>query len=83
MIPRWVHRLYAWVCGFYWLPCPLCGQHFGGHEWHDGDSLVLHSTHCDTCGSGFLHAQGVCHACGPEARRLNAERWPNAPRPVV
>lgn len=19
--------------GYFWLPCPLCGQMFGGHEW--------------------------------------------------
>lgn len=32
MIPRWTHRLYARVAGYYWLPCPLCGREFGGHE---------------------------------------------------
>jgi hypothetical protein len=33
MSPRWVHRLYAVVFGYFWSPCPICGQHFGGHEW--------------------------------------------------
>lgn len=23
--------------GYFWLPCPLCGQHFGGQEWDDVD----------------------------------------------
>lgn len=24
--------------GFFWLPCPVCGEEFGGHEWvTDGD----------------------------------------------
>jgi hypothetical protein len=29
---RAVHRAYAGWAGFFWLPCPLCGQPFGGHE---------------------------------------------------
>lgn len=33
---RW-HRTYAHVAGYFWLPCPLCGQEFGGHEWRDID----------------------------------------------
>lgn len=32
MLPRWVHRLYAWTSGYFWLPCPICGEMFGGHE---------------------------------------------------
>lgn len=32
MIPRWMHRLYARLTGNYWLPCPMCGKMFGGHE---------------------------------------------------
>lgn len=30
--PRWVNRLYANLLGYFWLPCPICGQMFGGHE---------------------------------------------------
>ena len=30
-------RLYAEANGYFWLPCPLCGQMFGGHEWGDID----------------------------------------------
>lgn len=31
---RWrrVHHGYAAAFGYFWLPCPLCGRHFGGHE---------------------------------------------------
>ena len=25
--------------GYFWLPCPRCGEHFGGHEWHAGPSV--------------------------------------------
>ena len=29
---RWLNRLYAYVRGYFWLPCPICGENFGGHE---------------------------------------------------
>lgn len=31
---RWrgVHAAYARRYGFFWMPCPLCGRCFGGHE---------------------------------------------------
>lgn len=35
--PRWLNRLYAGLFGYFWLPCPLCGEYFGGHEWR-GDN---------------------------------------------
>lgn len=30
---RRFHRAYATLCGFFWLPCPLCGREFGGHQF--------------------------------------------------
>lgn len=32
MIPRQLHRAYARLLGYFWLPCPSCGREFGGHE---------------------------------------------------
>ena len=29
---RTLNRIYAWLFGYFWLPCPVCGQMFGGHE---------------------------------------------------
>jgi hypothetical protein len=29
---RWLSRLYAAVFGYFWMPCPVCGRFFGGHE---------------------------------------------------
>lgn len=68
MIPRWVHHLYALLAGYFWLPCPVCGRHFGGHEWRDRDGLpaqVAHpaypATHvaicpqCTRAGKGHRH----------------------------
>jgi len=34
---RALNRLYARLFGYFWLPCPLCGQMSGGHEWRDID----------------------------------------------
>lgn len=29
---RKLHKLYALLFGYSWLPCPVCGKYFGGHE---------------------------------------------------
>lgn len=29
---RIAHKIYARMFGYFWLPCPVCGKHFGGHE---------------------------------------------------
>ncbi|HEY5989109.1 MAG TPA: hypothetical protein VIV12_22420 [Streptosporangiaceae bacterium] len=31
---RWrrLHHWYAACGGYFWLPCPVCGREFGGHE---------------------------------------------------
>ena len=29
---RWAHRLWAFLRGYFWIPCPVCGRDFGGHE---------------------------------------------------
>jgi hypothetical protein len=31
--PRPLARLIAALGGFFWLLCPVCRRHFGGHEW--------------------------------------------------
>lgn len=60
---RWWHWLRAHVCGYFWLPCPICNRYFGGHE--HGASLMT------SWGSGF----GTCAdpACKAEAQRRNTE----------
>jgi hypothetical protein len=34
---RALNSLYAALFGYFWLPCPICGQGFGGHEWKNRD----------------------------------------------
>lgn len=55
---RW-NRFRAWIGGYFWLPCPLCGREFGGHEVRQGETLWLSP----------LEGRCVCPDCGPEARR--------------
>lgn len=31
-VRRLAGRLYARCAGYFWLPCPSCGEYFGGHE---------------------------------------------------
>lgn len=52
MIPRFIHRIYAFLLGYFWLPCPLCGKPFGGHEWTNSDSVLVEG-----------HNSGICNAC--------------------
>lgn len=55
--PRWLNRLVAFVCGYFWLPCPLCGEDFGGHEWREWG----HTLHDGSSG------KGTCPRCPVEA----------------
>ena len=62
---RTLNRIYAWLFGYFWLPCPVCGREFGGHE----------------CGFGALivddgRAFGVCAdpQCSHDAAVLNLSR---------
>jgi hypothetical protein len=34
---RDTHRWFANMMGYFWIPCPMCGEPFGGHEWRDID----------------------------------------------
>lgn len=69
-IPRWMHHAYANVCGFFWLPCRLCGEYSGGHEWRDidGKSSVIRDPD-DPPGM----YEGICPACTREGRGI--DRW--------
>ena len=69
-LPRFVHRVYAGLNAYFWLPCPICGRMFGGHEekgmlykgWHGGVS--------------------VCSNCIEIAEKRNKEYW-DAQSPIV
>lgn len=56
---RFLHKKYARLNGYFWLPCPVCGKEFGGHEWKEG---VHHSIQKPNAPSG--HRIGICPDCG-------------------
>ena len=62
---RALHRLYAWLFGYFWLPCPVCGKMYGGHEIVNGWTAALMKDG---------HAYCVCPnpQCSYEAAVLNA-----------
>jgi len=70
-LPRIVHYLWATWLGYFWLPCPRCGEEFGGHEW-DGTVLIIAK------GDSFERGRGVCCACSREVKAdpaLDGEEW--------
>lgn len=58
-----LHRLYAFIFGYFWLPCPKCGEMFGGHQRKPGPGASI-----DVGG----RRMGVCPAC--DTPELRAER---------
>ena len=55
--PRLAHRAYAFMAGYFWLPCVLCGREFGGHE-------ITESIPDPTKGEGWSMA--ICPFCAAE-----------------
>ena len=70
---RILNRIYAYAFGFFWSPCPICGELFGGHEWDYGNSLLI------TQFSGTA----VCRNCGDIARKRNEDNWIMLDAPIT
>lgn len=59
---RKLNKAFANLNGYFWLPCPLCGKKFGGHEWRDYNGLSSHINDPDyppLSGRG----KGICPDC--------------------
>jgi hypothetical protein len=52
--PRFLHWLYAHLFAYFWLPCPICEEMFGGHEarWALMDTLSSGHAVCPNCVEG-------------------------------
>jgi predicted RNA-binding Zn-ribbon protein involved in translation (DUF1610 family) len=61
--PRFIQWIKAFLGGYFWLPCPICGENYGGHEW-TGGSLMTSET------AGKM----VCPDCNEIARMRDDER---------
>jgi len=71
-INRLYHQARAFVSGYFWLPCPICGQYFGGHEKGQGDLMT-----------SWFDGVSVCPNCAAEAQRRNDQFMAETPRPIV
>lgn len=61
----WNHFRAA-LLGYFWAPCTLCGQMYGGHEWRDYDGK---SSSIETDRPGI--SQGIC----PDCTRAGRGTW--------
>lgn len=52
-------RAIATLGGYFWLPCPVCGENFGGHEWRDYAGLPSSVPNPDSRGL----STGICPDC--------------------
>lgn len=50
---RWFAKQYADLHGYFWLPCPRCGEYFGGHETGGGTYIyeIAYRPDGTPCGS--------------------------------
>lgn len=65
---REYNKQFALNNGYFWLPCPLCGQEFGGHEWEKESNGKKTAIKTDEPAIG----KGICPDC-VEADKGN---WP-------
>ena len=68
---RWWHWLRAFLGGYFWLPCVLCGRKYGGHERLQGHLML-----------SWSQGKSTCPKCAVEAERLNQEFIKNHPFPT-
>ncbi len=59
--PRWLYRLHAFLFGYFWLPCDVCGRPFSGWEWGNDGHTVYESLEWNGT-TGFQRGHGVCSA---------------------
>lgn len=52
---RLFNKMYADILGYFWSPCPICKEYFGGHEWNLGGGIPIAERRgisdgiCDDC----------------------------------
>ena len=44
--PRFVARFLAFLFGYFWLPCPLCGKPFAGFECSEDPAVYAWRRFC-------------------------------------
>ena len=69
---RTLNKLYANFLGYFWMPCDLCGQMFGGHEIVYPDGFIM---------TGWNTGKAVCPDCAEngKAKAYNQNWMKNHP----
>lgn len=62
MMFRFLNKLYANAFGYFWLPCPVCKENFGGHE------IMYVMTEAVICDDGRAYCVCTKPSCNAEAR---------------
>ena len=72
--PAFLRRAYARLFGYFWLPCPVCGECFGGFEaghYPNYDRLTCRRASCQVEARHTIHLNGwwdpengPCAVCG-------------------
>jgi predicted RNA-binding Zn-ribbon protein involved in translation (DUF1610 family) len=62
--PRFIQRVKAFAGSYFWLPCPICGEYYGGHEWNGGSLMETE-----------YQGKMVCPDCVEIARETNEARY--------
>lgn len=65
---RAAHHWYATHNHYFWLPCPLCGTPFGGHEWRAVGGKIASVP--DPCGDR-RSSVGICPRCTKAGRGVD------------
>lgn len=67
---RWLRKFRAWLGGWFWLPCPVCGEMFAGYEVRTASAFV------PVDGDPY-NGRVVCNKaeCQAEAKRQCDEAW--------
>ena len=58
-ILRFFNKIYAIIFGYFWLPCPICGEYFGGHE--ESGTLYI----------SYIEGESTCKNCKNKAEEVN------------
>ncbi len=69
---RFLNKIYAFINGYFWANCILCGQYFGGHE--RGTNCTLYFPQHN----GMIKGIEVCVDCKKDVkeaqRKINGEK---------
>ncbi len=71
--PRWMHKLYAYLLGYFWMSCTICSDMWGGHEWGENQTLR----------TSWAGGVGVCPNCKERVKVINDKFFKENPSPPV